>query len=534
LPGRRLRWVAAAGCDGRVDFAGKEFLVHRLPIFLSLLASLGVLPAQVGLQLPGGSLPGTISARLGPYQFGVPAVIILSVGTGPTFLSAIDARDNRQLRVGLESLPVSFVGFFGASGYFDVAPIPIANQAWLVDRALFFQAVTLEGSAVSWLVGEVSDPRAIRFAPAGAFRDRGNQMTQARSFFDRPIPIVDGRWMVAAGGSGALLSQAALATTEIYDPVNDSFSLGPNLNTARSVHTATQLADGKWLLAGGVDTNNDPQDSAEVLDPQIVFSRQVANPMNAHRMGHTADRLPNGRVFVTGGLSDLNGTGFDPVNSALASTEFYDPPTDSWISGPNLSRPRAGHVVIPLPDGRLMYAGGVGYVTIIVRIPQIWTQTEIYDPRSGTFASGPAMRTARAIFSIADLGGGRFLVAGGMSSLLSAGASTTAAEIFDAGTMSWTPVGSMATPRGMSTTIPLGGGRFMIAGGTDGTLTAPNALATTEIFDAATNAFTPGPTMNWSRVAFGTIATPTGQVHVIGGGTGTTGTSTTSAEFFYR
>jgi hypothetical protein len=181
-----------------------------------------------------------------------------------------------------------------------------------------------------------------------------------------------------------------------------------------------------------------------------------------------------------------------------------------------------------------MYAGGVGYITVIVRIPQIWTQTEIYDPVSGTFASGPPMRTARAIFSVADLGGGRFLVAGGMSSLLSAGASTTAAEIFDAGTMAWTPVGNMATPRGMSATIPLGGGRFMIAGGTDGTLTAPNALATTEIFDAATNAFTPGPTMNWSRVAFGIIPTPTGQVHVIGGGTGTTGTSTTTAEFYFR
>lgn len=501
---------------------------------VSLLALAAAAPAQVGLELTGGSLPGTISGRLGPYQVGIPAVVVLSVGTGPTFLSAIDRRDPRQLRVGLESLPLSFAGFVGPSGTFDTPPLPVPNQPWFVGRSLFFQGLTLEGSAVNYLVGEISDPRAVWFAPGGAFRYRGTQMSAARAFFDRAIPISDGRWIVAAGGSGALLSQAALATTDIYDPMTDSFSAGPSLNTARSVHTATRLQNGQWLLAAGVDTNNDPQDSAEILDPTFVVSRSVANPMNARRMGHTANLLPSGRVLVTGGLSDLNGTGFDPVNSALASTEFYDPATDAWIAGPTMTRPRAGHVAIPLPDGRILMAGGVGWTTVIIRIPQIWTQTEIYDPNANTFSSGPPMRTPRAIFAVADLGGGRFLVAGGMSSLLSAGASTTAAEIFDANTNTWTPVGNLATRRGMSAAIPLGGGRYMIAGGTDGDLTTPSALSSTEIFDVATNAFTPGPTMTTSRVAFGAFASPTGQVHLIGGGTGPTGTSTATAEWYYR
>lgn len=508
--------------------------MHRSLVVAFLLAIVPVVSAQVGLQLAGGSLPGAIDGRLGPYQSGLPAVVILSVGTGPTFLSAIDRRDPRQLRVGLESLPLSFAGLFGASGYLDIPSLPIPNQPWFVNRSLFFQALTLEGSAVSYLVGEVSEPRAVKFAPAGAFHYRGNQMTQARAFFDRAIPIVDGRWLVAAGGSGALLSQAALATTEIYDPMTDTLFAGPNLNSARSVHTATRLQDGQWLLTAGVDTNNDPQDSAEILNTEFLVSRTVANPMNARRMGHTANLLSSGRVLVTGGLSDLNGTGFDPVNSALATTEFYDPATDNWIPGATMSRPRAGHVAIPLPDGRILFAGGVGYITVIVRIPQIWTQTEIFDPNSGTFSSGPTMRNARAIFSVADLGGGRYLVAGGMSSLLSAGAPTTAAEIFDANAGTWSPAGSLATARGMSATVPLGSGRFLFLGGTDGTLTAPNALSSTEVYDAATNAFTPGPTMTISRVAFGAFASPTGQVHVIGGGTGQTGTSTTSTEWYYR
>ncbi|MEZ5964102.1 MAG: kelch repeat-containing protein [Planctomycetota bacterium] len=506
--------------------------MHHPLIVVSLLAT--AVSAQVDLQMDAGSFPGTLSGRLGPYQQGFPAAVIFSGNSGPTPLSLIDSRDLRQLNVGLESLPLAFVGVFAASGYFDLPALPIGNQAWLLDRALYFQAVTLEGSAVNFLIGEVSEPRVVRFAPAGNFRYRGNQMTQARAFFDRAIPIAGGRWMIAAGGSGALLSQAALSSTEIYDPLGDTFFAGPNLNFARSVHTATRLQDGKWLLVAGVDTLNDPQDTAEVLDPQTQFARVVANPMLARRMGHSANLLANGRVLVAGGLSDLNGTGFDPVNSALASTEFYDPTNDSWIAGPSMSRPRAGHVAIPLPDGRILFAGGVGYTTIIIRIPQIWNQTEIYDPNTGSFSSGPSMRTARAIFSVADLGGGRFLVAGGMSSLLAAGAPTDEAEIFDANTGAWSAVGRMGTARGMSATVPLGGGRFLLAGGTNGTLTSPSALASTEVFDVATGVFTPGPNMTSSRVAFGAFASPAGPYHLIGGGTGGTGTSTTTAEWYYR
>ncbi len=510
--------------------------MHCLSLLTVSLISLAPLCAQVDLRMTGGSLPGNIDGRLGPYQIGFPGIIILSVGTGPIPLALLDLRDPRVLRVGIESLGISFAGGFALNGYFDSPSIPVPNQPWFVNRGLFFQGLTLEGSAVNNLVGSVSDPRAVWFAPAFAFRNRGVQMAQARSFFDRALPIEGGRWIVAAGGSGALLSQAALASTDIYDPMLDVFSAGPNLNTARSVHAMAPLQDGKWLFAAGVDTMNDPQDTAEVFDPQLLSFRTVANPMNARRMGHTANLLPNGRVLVTGGLSDLNFTTnpLEPINSALTSTEIYNPQTDSWTVGPNMSRPRAGHVAITLPDGRILFAGGVGYTTFIIRIPQIWIQTEIYNPATNTFSAGPNMATPRGVFSVADLGAGRYLVAGGISSLTGLGAPTNAAEIYNASTNTWTAVGNLAAARGMSAVTPLGGGRFLFFGGADGSVSVPNALASSEIFDASTNAFTPGPTMNVTRAAFGAFASPTGQVHVIGGGTGATGTSTPSAEWFYR
>jgi hypothetical protein len=493
-----------------------------------------LLPAQVDLLITGGSLPGTIEGRLGPYQAGFPALVVFGVTTGPIPLAIIDARDPRVLRVGPEFLDLAFSGAFGGDTYYRTPSIPVPNQPWFVNRSLFFQGLTLEGSAFSFLVGSVSDPRAVWFAPAFTFHNRGTQMTQARAFFDRAVPIVGGRWIVAAGGSGALLSQAALASSDIYDPMTDAFFAGPSLNTARSVHTVTRLPDGKWLFAAGVDTNNDPQNTSEVFDPDLLMFRTVPNAMNAHRMGHTANLLTNGRVLVTGGLSDLNGGGIAPISSALASTEIYNPQTDTWTAGPNMSRPRAGHIAIPLPDGRILFAGGVGYTTIIIPIPQIWTQCEIYNPTTNTFANAASMQTARAIAAVADLGGGRFLVAGGSSAILSGGTPTSSCEIYNSSTNTWSNAGSMAAARGMSGVAPLGSGRFLFFGGADGSLTAPNSLSSAEVYDAASNAFTPAPSLTLTRAAFGTFHSPTGQFHVIGGGTGTTGTSTTTAEWFYR
>ena len=74
----------------------------------------------------------------------------------------------------------------------------------------------------------------------------------------------------------------------------------------------------------------------------------------------------------------------------------------------------------------------------------------------------------------------------------------------------------------------------VLVGGADGTLLNPNALASTEVYDVASNAFTPGPPLTLSRAAAGTFTAPTGQFHLIGGGTGMNAATTPTTEWFYR
>jgi hypothetical protein len=89
------------------------------------------------------------------------------------------------------------------------------------------------------------------------------------------------------------------------------------MTSSRTYHTATLLADGRVLVAGGGGdyTNREFQASAEIYDPQTGTFRATGSMAEA-RTYHQANLLADGRVLITGGFGDL---------APLASAELYDP-----------------------------------------------------------------------------------------------------------------------------------------------------------------------------------------------------------------
>ena len=72
---------------------------------------------------------------------------------------------------------------------------------------------------------------------------------------------------------------------------------------------------------------------------------EATAPMSVVRSGHTATRLPDGRVLVTGG-----GTS----NEVLASAEIYDPASRTWsLTGP-MRMVRGAHTATLLPNGGVL------------------------------------------------------------------------------------------------------------------------------------------------------------------------------------
>lgn len=91
------------------------------------------------------------------------------------------------------------------------------------------------------------------------------------------------------------------------------------------------------------------------------------------------------------------------------STEIYDPSSNSFSSGPDLLSERIRHTATLLPDGRVLVAGG----ECPIPRSEACTTTDIYDPSNGTVTAGPLMGGGGAYTGIAEasLGDGRVLLA---------------------------------------------------------------------------------------------------------------------------
>ena len=182
--------------------------------------------------------------------------------------------------------------------------------------------------------------------------------------------LTNGTVLVAGGLSTGFPAQFT-ASAELYNPATGAFTPAGNMTVARGQHTATLLADGRVLIAGGrtgTDRTDGPQDlaSAELYNPSTgAFTPTGA--MITLRGLHTATSLPDGRVLVTGCAI--------PCNSAIA--ELYDPASGRFADA---GTPGAGgSATTLLADGRVLITGGC---------PADFhgTKAQIFDPLTGTFS----------------------------------------------------------------------------------------------------------------------------------------------------
>jgi len=254
------------------------------------------------------------------------------------------------------------------------------------------------------------------------------------------------------------------------------------LSQPRLSPMAALLQDGRVLVAGGQVTQGtaDTLASTELYDPATNTWAPGA-PMAEHRTDASTVVLRDGRVLVAGGYrSDLH--------RAIATAELYDPRTNTWAAAGSLIAPRARVGAVLLPDGRVLVAG-VGNPALGAPAAPA---AEIYDPATNAWTATGPMTTARTRPAVALLPGGRVLAAGGAQS-----GSLATAEVYDPASNAWTPAAAMAAPRERPGVATLPDGRVLVAGGEF--LHAPlvvgdGSLSSAEVFDPATGTWAPaGP-----------------------------------------
>jgi hypothetical protein len=306
--------------------------------------------------------------------------------------------------------------------------------------------------------------------------------------------------VLIAGGSGS--SGGALASAELYNPPTGTFTATTgSMTTGRSQHTATLLPNGTVLIAGGRDSSGNPSPSAELYNPGSgTFT--ATGSMTTGRTSHTATLLPNGTVLIAGGTALIPPSLF----IATPSAEIYDPVIGTFTATGSMTTERTVHTATLLNNGMVLIAGGV------TNILPATASAELYNPATGTFAATGSMNTARVYHTESLLNNGMILIAGGANSANTLNP-LAGAEMYNPATRTFAATGSLNAARYWHTATLLNNGLVLIAGGQS----LGAALAIAELYDPTAGTFTATDRLNTPRVLHTATLLPTGKVLVAGG-----------------
>ena len=282
--------------------------------------------------------------------------------------------------------------------------------------------------------------------------------------------------------------------------VTDTSSISPDnsMTAARSGHTATLLANGQVLIAGGMERNGVFFSSAELYDPATGRFTVAKQDMNTERVGHSATVLPGGKILIAGGWGNAG---------VLASAELYDPNRGAFTPTGSMSIARGDFTATLLPNGKVLIAGGEN--------DRVLASAELYDPATGKFTSTGNLNAGRTMHTAALLANGKVLIAGGGEYQHP----LATAELYDATSGIFTTTGSMTVPRYKHAARLLPDGNVLVVGGSDGR-DWQGRYANAEIYDPARGAFSAISNMNTARFKLpDAVALLTnGRVLIAGGG----------------
>ena len=190
------------------------------------------------------------------------------------------------------------------------------------------------------------------YDPATGIWTLTGSLTAARYHLTATL-LADGR-VLAAGGQVSF--DNALATAELYDPATGTWTATGSLANARYSHTATLLPNGTVLVAGGFGSGGGAEGGHAIASAELFDSLNgtwtATGSLITARGFHTATSLPNGTVLTAGGANTSN------TVSAIAKAELYDSELGTWTATGSLAKGRFLHTATLLPNGQVLAAFG--------------------------------------------------------------------------------------------------------------------------------------------------------------------------------
>lgn len=437
-----VTWSVEESSGGTIDSAGHYTPPQNGAGAFNVIATSQANPAASGAAAVTVPMPQITIA---------PVTVTLPPGGTRTFAATVS---------GLTNTAVNFTIQERAGGLINSAGLYTAPTA---PGFYHVVATSIEETTVTASAPVTVTTSSSGFTPTGS-------LNEARGLHTATL-LPDNKVLVAYGSNSSAFTNAAgyvgLTSIEVYDAGTGKFTeiVGDD-GAGIYGHTATLLQNGKVLLAGGFVNSvwdysgiSGSYNVATLYDSATGVFTGTGN-MTANRGDHTATLLANGKVLIAGGA------GQDPTGTGLASAELYDPSTGTFTQTGSMAVGRFLHTATLLQNGKVLIVGGV-----LKSASDPVATAEVYDPATGIFTMTGAMATAREQHTATLLADGRVLIVGGATSA-GAGDPTATAEVYDPSTGSFSVTGSMTEARTYHTATLLPSGKVLVAGGGDENSTA--------------------------------------------------------------
>jgi photosystem II stability/assembly factor-like uncharacterized protein len=280
-------------------------------------------------------------------------------------------------------------------------------------------------------------PDCERFDPETNLFSRTGSMTVPRETHTATL-LQDGR-VVVSGGMSCCAGEVFLRSTEVYDPVSETWEPAGDMQFPRANALAALLPSGKVLVVGGeIGLPFGSGSVPELFDPSTGTLR-LAAPLPVAQFPFTATMLLDSSLFLTLG---------NP-SAGSRSAALYDYRADQWTPLVDTPSFNAASATL-LTDGRVLLFDG--------------TLGEVFDPGARTFTptgTGPV----RLLSGVQALGlnDGRAYVC--CSFQMGTGEPTHTAEFYDPVKNTFEPAPETALQRGAGIATKLKDGRVLIVGG---------------------------------------------------------------------
>ena len=310
------------------------------------------------------------------------------------------------------------------------------------------------------------DPQSIRMGTsANVWTAKPSMLTPRRSAV--ASGLLKDFIFVVGGRTFPTVSHYPLATTEVYHPLNNTWSPRKPLPQGRAQSNGASLISGKVYVAGGyAQTATTPTVVTSTLYVYDFLSNTWAKKANMPYPGAAgAQAVINGALYVYSGTTNV----YNHHRFAR-----YDPASNTWVSltaPPSLHEyPAAGMI-----KGKFYLAGGM-----MNGSDDANPAVHAYDPLTDTWETMAPMPAPTGLAASAVVKGKLYVAGGGPDGAGSV--AWTTLQVFDPATNTWSTKAPMPTARTGAAGVAVSG-KLLVIGG-EGAGDAPLAVV---------EAYNPGP-----------------------------------------